>query len=464
MKAQTIYQSQNNNADELLNKDIWLASDVGLKPDGVHAMYYLSFSKLTTSWLKNAAMKFVRLQAATRGFSTCRGYIRSFNHFDSFLQTFNTPILPNHVNRELIVHFIQYLAKLDLSPAARGITLINLRTFHQMVLLENWLKWPEKPIIFNRDFPRDSAIVPKHINKEVIIQLKNHLHCLPKWMQHFVIILMETGRRVSEVCSLNYDCLEQDSDGDWFLRVNEKKLRQIRLIPISAPCLTAVKAQQNYLLDSIGSSPLLFPAARTSKSATITVPHINRTLNKLAREKNIVDKNGSIWRFSSHQFRHTIGTQMINSGVPQVMVQHYLGHASPEMTARYAHIHNETMKAAFVEYQEKLVNTQGKVESSDAQINARWLKKNIMSQTLPNGLCSLPLTQQKCPHANACLTCTHFRTSKKHLPQHKAQLDETCKIIDNAKQNGWQRIVEMNTEVASNLKSIITTLEHENEE
>lgn len=464
MKAQAIYQSQNDKADELLNKDVWLASDVGLKPDGVHAMYYLSFSKLTTSWLKNAAMKFVRLQAATRSFSTCRGYIRSFNHFDSFLQTFNTPILPNHVNRELIVHFIQYLAKQDLSPATRGITLINLRTFHQMVLLENWLKWPEKPIIFNRDFPRDSAIVPKHINKEVIIQLKNHLHCLPKWMQHFVIILMETGRRVSEVCSLNYDCLEQDSDGDWFLKVNEKKLRQIRLIPISVPCLKAVKAQQNYLLDSIGSSPLLFPAARASKSATITVPHINRTLNKLAREKNIVDKNGSIWRFSSHQFRHTIGTQMINSGVPQVMVQHYLGHASPEMTARYAHIHNETMKAAFVEYQEKLVNTQGKVESSDAQINARWLKKNIMSQTLPNGLCSLPLTQQKCPHANACLTCTHFRTSKKHLPQHKAQLDETCKIIDNAKQNGWQRIVEMNTEVASNLKSIITTLEHENEE
>lgn len=72
------------------------------------------------------------------------------------------------------------------------------------------------------------------------------------------------------------------------------------------------------------------------------------------------------------------------------MVQHYLGHESPEMTARYAHIHNETMKAAFVDYQEKLINAQGRIEASDAQINARWLKKNIMSQTLPNGLCSLP--------------------------------------------------------------------------
>ncbi|WP_131795781.1 tyrosine-type recombinase/integrase [Fluoribacter gormanii] len=462
MKAHAIYQHQNSDIDELLNKAVWLASDIGLKPDGVHSIYSLSFCKITTHWLKNTAMKFVGLQATTRSFSTCRGYIRSFNHFDSFLQTFNTPISPNHVNRELIVSFIQFLAKLGLSPATRSITLINLRTFHQMILLQNWLAWPPKPIIFNRDLAKDSIIVPKHIHKEVIVQLKNHLHYLPKWIQSFVIILMETGRRVSEVCSLNYDCLEQDSDGDWFLRVNEKKLRRIRLIPISTPCLEAVKAQQVYLVNSIGGSPLLFPATKSSKSATITAPHINRTLNKLAIEKNIVDKNGVIWRFSSHQFRHTIGTQMINSGVPQVMVQHYLGHESPEMTARYAHIHNETMKAAFVEYQERLINTQGKIESSDTQINARWLKKNIMSQTLPNGLCSLPLTQQKCPHANACLTCTHFRTSKKHLPQHRAQLEETCKIIENAKENGLQRMVEMNTEIASNLKLIITTLEQEN--
>ena len=69
------------------------------------------------------------------------------------------------------------------------------------------------------------------------------------------------------------------------------------------------------------------------------------------------------------------------------------------------------------------------------------------------------LTQQKCPHANACLTCTHFRTSKKHLKQHKSQLNETNKIIENAKQNGWHRTVEMNTEVVGNLTLIINSLE-----
>lgn len=146
-----------------------------------------------------------------------------------------------------------------------------------------------------------------------------------------------------------------------------------------------------------------------------------------------------------------------------MIVQQYLGHESPEMTARYAQIHDATMKKAFINFQEKMVDIKGNVSSSDEHINAKWLKKNIMSQSLPNGLCALPLSQKRCPHANACLTCSNFRTSKQYLPNHKAQLVETNKIIESAKQNGWQRLVEMNTDVASNLKSIIERLENDNE-
>jgi hypothetical protein len=127
------------------------------------------------------------------------------------------------------------------------------------------------------------------------------------------------------------------------------------------------------------------------------------------------------------------------------------------------HGDNETMKKAFTEFQEQMVDVKGNIKLNDDLVNAKWLKKNIMSQALPNGLCSLPLTQNRCPHANACLTCSHFRTSKQYLERHKSQREETQKVIENAKQHGWQRIVEMNTEVVNNLNSIINTLEHSNE-
>ncbi len=35
-------------------------------------------------------------------------------------------------------------------------------------------------------------------------------------------------------------------------------------------------------------------------------------LDKLAVSHNIQDENGKLWRFESHQFRHTVGTEMIN--------------------------------------------------------------------------------------------------------------------------------------------------------
>ncbi|HAU1249189.1 TPA: tyrosine-type recombinase/integrase [Legionella pneumophila] len=457
MNTAELLLNQAIESDELLKKDIWVASDVGLKPDGTHSIYYLNFSKISTKWLKNVAKKFVRLQATTRSFSTCRGYIRSFNHLNDYLVTLNSFVTPQNFNRPLIVGLIQYLALRKLNPMTRGITLLNLRTFHQTVLQEEWLEFTSKQIIFDNDLPKDSTITPKFISEDVLKQLKTHLPKLNPWMQRFINILMETGRRVSEVSLLKFDCLEQDGEGDWLLRVHEKKLKRMRLIPISNQCVAMIKAQQEEIRNGETISPLLFPSRKQSKSPTISAPHINRALNKLARENNIVDGNGIIYKFSSHQFRHTVGT---NSGVPQVMVQHYLGHEPPEMTARYAHIHNETMKKVFNEYQAKLIDIQGKVMSNEDQIDARWLKKNIMSQSLPNGLCSLPLTQQKCPHANACLTCTHFRTSKQYLPQHKNQLEVTSKLIENAKQNGWKRIEEMNIQVASNLTNIIERLEN----
>lgn len=454
--------SLDNTEDELWIKDVWNANDVGLKPDTVHSAYYLSFKKITTEWLKIAAKKFVRIQAATRSFSTCRTYIRSINYFDEYLNSIDAAFISSKICRSHIVGFIHYLSNKKLGPVSRSITLINLRTFHQIGTQEGWLDWPNKPIVFASDVPKLVNKAPKFISDDVLAQLKKHLHCLSEWMQYFITILMETGRRVSEACLLEFNCLEKDHDGDWMLRVHEKKLNKVRLIPISQQCVDAVKAQQRYLKNNSEDSPLLFPGRVFSKSPNVTAPPINRALNKLAKDKNIIDANGEIWRFCTHQFRHTIGTQMINTGVSQVMVQKYLGHESPEMTARYAHIHDSTMKKAFVDYQEKMIDVQGK-QLSEEHINAKWLKKNITTQSLPNGLCALPLTQKKCPHANACLTCGHFRTSRRFLENHKSQLDETTKVIENAKINGWQRIVEMNTEVACNLQSIIQRLEGKND-
>jgi len=64
----------------------------------------------------------------------------------------------------------------------------------------------------------------------------------------------------------------------------------------------------------------------------------------LAEEFNITDSLGKRWNFQTHQFRHTVETRMVNSGVPMHIIQRYLGHESPAMTQVYAHIHGKKKK------------------------------------------------------------------------------------------------------------------------
>lgn len=455
------YPSYTSKRDALLNKDRWNIEELGLLPDNTHSAYYLEFSMIEQDWLKLAAKRFVRFQSATRSMSSCRSYISAISRFSFYLSSVENKIMPGEVSRMLMIGFFEYLKKKGYGVVTRRTTIVHIRTFHQIILQEDWLPWPIKPLIYSTDIPKGIISYPRYIPEVVIVQLKKSLYDLEPYLQRLVTILHETGRRISEVCSLVFDCLEQDDQKDWYLRVSEIKFKKIRLIPVSNQCVKAIKEQQKSLEAKQGKQKYLFPARKQSKSLYISARHFNTAINKLAQKHEIKDLNGKIWRFSAHQFRHTLATSMINNGVPQVMVQNYLGHTSPEMTARYAHIHNETLKKAFKGYQNKLINIHGKIKPSGNVLDGQWLKKNIMRQALPNGLCSLPLIQSACPHANACLSCTHFCTSKDFLPQHRDHLKQTKNVIENAKKNGWQRILEMNTTVEENLKLIISNLEGE---
>ncbi|MBT2531360.1 hypothetical protein J7E83_04315 [Arthrobacter sp. ISL-48] len=81
-----------------------------------------------------------------------------------------------------------------------------------------------------------------------------------------------------------------------------------------------------------------------------------------------------------------------------------------------------------------------------------------VTMALPNGYCGLPL-QQACPHANACLTCPVFVTTPDFLTEHLKHLKSTKRLITQAQSAGQTRVVEMNLRVATNLESIIATIQ-----
>jgi hypothetical protein len=127
---------------------------------------------------------------------------------------------------------------------------------------------------------------------------------------------------------------------------------------------------------------------------------------------------------------------MINLGVPHHLIQRYLGHLGPEMTSRYAHIHDATMRDKLSEYlQGTLVDVTGKVVPEEGPLDTgdlRWFTRNVLAQALPNGYCAIPVIAGPCPHPNACLNCAHFRTDASFLDVHKAELRDTERVITKA--------------------------------
>jgi integrase len=71
---------------------------------------------------------------------------------------------------------------------------------------------------------------------------------------------------------------------------------------------------------------------------------LNRRLRLWLRACDIRDRHGRAVRVTSHQFRHTLATRLVNNEVSLETVRRLLDHGSPEMTARYAQIHDQTLR------------------------------------------------------------------------------------------------------------------------
>lgn len=450
------------------DKDIWdgrkLGADVRVSDGGI-----INFNPISQPWLRQAAKRYIKYAFATLSWSACRNKKNALGHFSSFLAKYYPKYLASDINRLVIIEFLGYLVSKELGGRTRLNILVDINTFFTLCSQNGWADVSDKVLVYKEDYPRLNKPLPKYIPQEVLEQINQHIKTLPESVMRMVLVIQDAGMRVGELCRLKFDCLRQDSAGDWWLNYYQFKMKKDHTISISRELAGVLQEQQNYIRNNLDSSfEYLFCGRNIAKrfmplDKTMTPDSFTDFLKRLCTTNNICDASGRPWDLTAHQFRHSVGTRMINNGVPQHIIQRYLGHESPNMTATYAHLFDSTLKKEIAEYHSRTVNISGQIlsaenpelETSDLQ----WFKRNVHAQALPNGSCARPIIKGDCPHANACLTCGDFRTTLEFLNQHKEQLEQTEKIIEKATANNWQRQVEMNDQIKTNLENIISSLE-----
>lgn len=482
----TIQRHHRDIADDCISQkrfetdDVWFLDDGNLEITGGTDALKLNFSQIPFEWLKKSAMSFTESCYSTRATGTLIANIQALKMFGETLQELNPSCEPSDITRSLMEKVLFQWAKSGLKASSLKRRMGSVRQFIEWCEDSRKVEFASTRLIRDSDYPKAEKKLPKFIPEYVMSQLNANIDGLHPHVMRFFLALQEVGMRISECCALPFDCIYADAQGDYFIKYYQFKMKKEHVVPISKELVEVIKEQQREVIVELGSATnLLFPTPKYqqnkrkypragkawSKGTLIT------NLNALANERNIVSEDGSVYHFTFHKFRHTTATRMINNGVPQHIVQRYLGHESPTMTSTYAHILDKTLKQEFAKFQGKMVDINGDIydmnevanslsEGSDADsLDAQWLKKNIAVQTLPNGLCSLPVVQGSCPHANACLTCPSFRTDHRYLPQHKDQLQRTEEIIATCASKGWTRQLEMNEKIKQSLVNIIEPLE-----
>ncbi len=322
-------------------------------------------------------------------------------------------------------------------------------------------------MFFAADHPRRTERLPRALAEQVMTQLEQ-----PANLDRFdnpsyrliTVILMRCGLRITDALRLRSDAVTTDADGAPYLRYFNHKMRRDALVPIDTELVEAIGGQRQRNIDRWpGGTPILFP--RPSKNIDGRLPIASPTY-RMAMERwldacDIRDEHGHRVHVTPHQWRHTLGTRLINCDVPQEVVRRILDHDSPAMTAHYARLHDTTVRRAWEAARK--VDITGRTVTFDPNgplADAAWAKQRLgrATQALPNGYCGLPL-QRSCPHANACLTCPMFLTTNEFLPQHHAQRRQTLELITTAEARGQQRLVEMNRTVLNNLDTIIDSLD-----
>jgi integrase len=447
--------------DQIYAADAWRAGELGVPAR--RGRDRVTFVGIEPAWLRQALKLWARQRLASGcSFNTITTAVTALRRFSLFLGECAPPVVaPEQISRPLIEQYLAWVTARPLADASKNVARVFVRAFLNDNKRYGWLPIPAEAVIYLDELSSHKRPLPRFLPEFVMAQLESDasLARLAIPYRHLVVLITETGLRAGDACTLPSDTLITDSSGWPCLRVLVSKMGAEHLVPLSARAVDAVRAQLASLPES---AAWLFPSARDPR-LPVAYSTLRGVFNAWQEHIGLHDEAGRLVHVTLHQLRHTFGTRLINSGVPQHVIQRLLCHASPEMTNFYAHLHDTTIRAEFERYCQTRVDIDGKLLGFDpaaATADAEWVKHRLSraADTLPNGYCGRP-PQQDCPHPNACLTCPDFQTTAEFLPIHRQHARQARQLLANAEAAGRERLAANHRKVLINLDKIITSLE-----
>jgi integrase len=299
---------------------------------------------------------------------------------------------------------------------------------------------------------------------EVIAQLCGHLDELEaissRRMRAAVELLIDTGRRPEEVCTLGFDCLDRDSDGAPVLVYdNHKAARLGRRLPVSEATARLVTAQQAWtrarfprtpaaelrLLPTIFANP---DGRRGIRTETLSERHrtwVDSLPPLLRADGSEYDKA----KVTLYAYRHTYAQRHADAGVPVDVLRELMDHRLLDATRQYYRVGEARRRQAVDRVAVMQFDRHGNRawQQARALLDSEHVRRAVGEVAVPFGVCAEPSNVkaggQSCPFRFRCAGCDHFRTDVSYLPDLQAYLDDLLRskerLLAAAELDDWAR-------------------------
>lgn len=318
---------------------------------------------------------------------------------------------------------------------------------------------------------------------KILEEIARHIHELSSPTPTIFALVHGTGMRAEDAHAILFDCLRDDPHDPafkiltfWQNKVskwNDKPLQKTD--PLHQQLITTIEEQRKRIIEEYGHpTKYLFPTLTGSSESYVKPTTSLQKIKQICIEYNIQDETGKIYNFTWHPMRHAKGTSMAKAGMDILQIMLELGHQSPDMATVYVNNRYQLKKQALIEKGGgKFITIKGEIDESIATLLVK--KEELKATRVCGGACSMPKQiGDWCAHANACLTCKHFRADSKDIEYFKSEKAHLIELIEEQSneakelaESGRTRLAEItkareakNKEIVNNISAIINTIEN----
>ena len=286
--------------------------------------------KANQTTIDDTVTAFLRtLSGANKSASTITAYRTDLFQFAHFLKETNCTIAtPADVGRGDIAEYLSHLAERGISGNSRARKLASIREYFRFLERERVVS--VNPTL-GVQTPKKERGSRTALRSDEYTKLLSLAGANPR--DYAILqIFLQTGIRVSELCSLTREDIDFENRT---VHVGNGKGQKARSIELEKKGIQAIKSYLAVRPESLHDALFL-----NYQGESLSDRGVRKMLAKYLKASGITKK------ISPHSLRHTFATYKAERGVSPYVLREWLGHARLDTTQIYVHMARENTKKA----------------------------------------------------------------------------------------------------------------------